>query len=76
MKLLIFVSTDSSSNLQSTAYRLHLLMVIWLISLVLFVAWLTGKVVFGKGGFIHVLLLCAVAVALVQWVHERRAAQN
>lgn len=51
-------------------------MVIWLIAAALFVAWFAGKVILGKGGFIHILLLCAVAVALVQWVHERRAAQE
>ncbi len=51
-------------------------MVIWLISAALFVAWLAGKFVFGKEGFIHILLLCAVAVAVVQLVHERRAARG
>jgi hypothetical protein len=39
----------------------------------LFAAWLLGKFVMGKEGFIHILLLCAVAVAVVQFVHERRA---
>lgn len=50
-------------------------MVIWLVALALFVVWLAG-VLFGRGGFIHILLLCAVAIALVQWVAERRAAQH
>ncbi|HEV3467744.1 MAG TPA: lmo0937 family membrane protein [Pyrinomonadaceae bacterium] len=51
-------------------------MAIWLISAALFAAWLVGKFVFGKGGFIHILLLCAVATAVVQYVHERRAARQ
>jgi hypothetical protein len=51
-------------------------MVIWLISAALFVAWLAGKFVFGKEGFIHILLLCAVAIAVVQLVHDLRAARQ
>lgn len=49
--------------------------VIWLLALSLFVAWLVG-VLAGKGGFIHILILCAVAVAFVQWVADRRARQG
>ena len=49
--------------------------VIWLLALGLFAAWLVG-VLAGKGGFIHILILCAVAVAFVQWVADRRAAQG
>jgi hypothetical protein len=44
---------------------------LWIIALVLFVVWLAGLVV-GKGGFIHILLLCALSIALVQWIAERR----
>jgi Family of unknown function (DUF5670) len=51
-------------------------MFIWLIAAALFAAWLVGKFAFGKGGFIHILLLCAVAIALVQYVHDRRAARQ
>lgn len=51
-------------------------MVIWLIAAALFVAWFAGKFAFGKGGFIHILLLCAVAIALVQFVHDRLAARR
>ncbi len=46
----------------------------WIIALVLFLIWL-GGLIFGKGGFIHILLLCAVALALVQWVADHRARQ-
>jgi hypothetical protein len=45
----------------------------WLIAAGLFITWLVGKFVFGKYGFIHIFLLCAIAIALVQFVHERRA---
>lgn len=51
-------------------------MVIWLIAAALFVAWAAGKFVFGKEGFIHILLLCAVGVAVVQLVHDLRAARQ
>ena len=50
-------------------------MVIWGIVVVLLVTWL-GCLLLGKGGFIHILLLCAVALALVQWVAERRGRQE
>jgi len=49
--------------------------VIWLLALALFVAWLVG-VLAGRGGFIHILILCAAAVAFVQWVADRRARQG
>jgi uncharacterized membrane protein YeaQ/YmgE (transglycosylase-associated protein family) len=49
---------------------------IWLIVGALFASWLVGKFVFGKGGFIHILLLCAVGVAFVQFVHDRLAARR
>jgi len=49
--------------------------VIWLIALALFVAWLAGLLA-GRGGFIHILILCAAAVAFVQWMADRRASQG
>lgn len=51
-------------------------MYVWLLAVSLFVAWLAGKFVLGKGGFVHILLLCAVAVAVVQFVHDRLAARR
>lgn len=51
-------------------------MVIWGIAAALFLWWFVGKFVFGKEGFIHILLLCAVAVALVQFIHDLRAARQ
>ena len=49
--------------------------VIWLIALALFLAWLIGLLA-GKGGFLHILILCAVAVAFVQWVADRRGSRG
>ena len=48
---------------------------LWVIAVALFLAWLVGLLL-GKGGFLHILLLCAIAVAVVQWAHERRAARG
>ena len=48
---------------------------IWGIALTLFVLWLIG-VLITNNGFVHVLLLCAIAVAVVQWMHERRATRG
>jgi uncharacterized membrane protein len=48
---------------------------IWLIALILFVAWLV-EVLRGKGGFVHILILCAVAIVVVQWTAHRRAARG
>jgi hypothetical protein len=47
-----------------------------LVAAALFVAWLVAKFVLGRGGFTHILLLCAVAIAVVQLVHERHAARH
>ena len=38
---------------------------VWLVAIALFVAWFVGKFILGKGGFVHIILLCAVAVAVV-----------
>ncbi|HEU4595951.1 MAG TPA: hypothetical protein VFS10_12485 [Pyrinomonadaceae bacterium] len=51
-------------------------MVIWLIAGALFASWFVGKFILGKEGFIHVVLLCAISVAVVQFVHDRRAARR
>ena len=50
-------------------------MIIWGLTIVLLLVWL-GGVVLGKGGFIHILLLCALSLALVQWIAERRGRQE
>ena len=51
-------------------------MYVRLLAAALFAAWLVGKFVLGGEGFVHIFLLCAVAVAVVQFVHERRAARG
>ncbi|MDQ3684990.1 MAG: DUF5670 family protein [Acidobacteriota bacterium] len=49
---------------------------VWVLPLILFAVWFIAKVAFGKGGFIHFVLLCAVAVAVVELVALYRAAQR
>jgi hypothetical protein len=49
---------------------------LWVISFVLFIVWFVGTALLGKGGFIHILILCAVATALVQLVANYRAARG
>ncbi len=48
---------------------------LWYVTLALFVVWLI-LVLLGKGGFVHILLLSAVAFGFVQWLADRRAAQQ
>lgn len=50
-------------------------MALWLLSAALFAVWLV-LVLLGRGGFVHILILNAVAVAFIQLVHERRAARR
>jgi hypothetical protein len=45
---------------------------LWVIAVVLLIAWAIGMA-FHKGGFLHILLLCALAVIVVQLVAGRRA---
>ena len=51
-------------------------MYMWLLASVLFAVWFVATFLFGKGGFVHILFFNAVAVALIQFVHERRAARQ
>lgn len=48
------------------------------VALILFAVWFIVWAIqgFKATGFVHVLLLCAVAVAVVQFVAERRAARQ
>lgn len=47
---------------------------LWTISVILLVLWLVGLVTsYTLGGFIHVLLIMAIVVALIQIVSGRRA---
>lgn len=45
---------------------------IWVIAILLAVAWAVGML-FHAGGFIHILILCAIALIVVQLVIGRRA---
>ena len=47
-------------------------MILWIIAVLLVVVW-AGGMIFHKGGFIHILLLCAIALIVVQLVALRRA---
>ena len=51
-------------------------MYVRLVVAALFTAWAVGKFIMGREGFIHILLLCAVAIGVVQFVHERVAARQ
>ncbi|HZT60065.1 MAG TPA: DUF5670 family protein [Pyrinomonadaceae bacterium] len=48
----------------------------WFISAGFFVAWFVCAFVLGKGGYIHILLLTAISLAVVQLAQERRTAQR
>ncbi|HEX7998093.1 MAG TPA: lmo0937 family membrane protein [Pyrinomonadaceae bacterium] len=45
---------------------------LWVISVILVLIWAVGMI-FHKGGFIHILILCAIAIIIVQLVATRRA---
>lgn len=49
---------------------------LWIIALMLFLAWGVAQLFFGQGGFSHILLLCAITFALVQGVANYRASQD
>jgi hypothetical protein len=46
---------------------------IWLLGIALTLIWFVEKFILHKGGFTHILLLCAIAVFVIQWVAHRRA---
>jgi hypothetical protein len=45
---------------------------LWVIAVILVLIWSVGMI-FHKGGFIHILILCAIAIIIVQLVATRRA---
>jgi len=48
---------------------------LWTIFVILFVLWLLGLVTsYTLGGFIHILLILAIAVVLIQLISGRRVA--
>lgn len=48
----------------------------WVLASALFAVWFVATFLFGKGGLVHIVLFNAIAVALIQFVHERRAARE
>ena len=51
-------------------------MEVWVSAAALFVAWLVCALVFGKGGYVHILLLSAVSTGLAQFLQDRRAGRR
>ena len=49
---------------------------VWIASAALFVAWLVCALVFGKGGYIHILLLAAISTAIAQLLQDRRTGKR
>jgi hypothetical protein len=47
-------------------------MFLWVIAMLLVLGWVVGMLLH-KSGFIHILLLCAIAIIVVQLVAGRRA---
>lgn len=47
-------------------------MMLWVIAVLLVLSWAVGMILH-KSGFIHILLLCAIAIIVVQLVAGRRA---
>lgn len=47
-------------------------MFLWIIAVLLVIVW-AGGMILHKGGFLHILLLCAIALIVVQLVALRRA---
>ncbi len=45
---------------------------LWIVVVILVLAWAVGMI-FHKGGYLHILLLCALALIVVQLVAGRRA---
>ena len=46
---------------------------LWLIGIALVLIWFVEKFILHRGGFIHILLLCAISILVIQWVARRRA---
>ena len=49
---------------------------LWYLALAIFLVWFVGTFLLGKGGFIHILIFNAAAIALVRFIHDRRAARQ
>jgi hypothetical protein len=47
-------------------------MFLWIVTGLLFTVWLVA-VLLGKGGFIHILILCAIATGILSWSADAMA---
>lgn len=45
----------------------------WIVGSALIVIWFVLKFVLHKGGFVHVLLLVAISILVIQFVADRKA---
>ena len=45
---------------------------LWIVGSILVVAWLILKFLLHKGGMVHVILMIAVSMFLIQFVQDRR----
>jgi Family of unknown function (DUF5670) len=45
---------------------------LWIVGSILVVIWLVEKFLFHKGGMVHVILMIAVSIFLIQFVQDRR----
>lgn len=51
-------------------------MVQWIVAVALLLVWAVCWGLLHKSGFIHILLLCAIAIMLVQFIADRKAASS
>jgi hypothetical protein len=45
---------------------------LWITGSITFVIWLVAKFVFHKGGMIHIILLIALSLFIIQFAQDRR----
>ncbi len=45
---------------------------LWIVGSILVVIWLVEKFLLHKGGMVHVILMIAVSIFLIQFVQDRR----
>jgi hypothetical protein len=65
------MTPPDASPLESDGWRLVML---WTIAVILFIPWLLGLVSsYTMGGFIHILLVLAIVVVLINIISGRRA---
>lgn len=48
----------------------------WTVATILLIVWAVCWGLLHKSGFIHILLLCAIAIIVVQFIADRKAASS